>query len=326
MRRILLLATGDTIAYRPSASAVASGAELLADAHVAPAGISVEDVLAEPSWDTSPATMLTVARRVRTAIEDQGFSGVVVTHGTDTMTETALLTDLLAGQAAARGTIVFTGALDSAGSEHDGPRNLAAAVTAAADPVLRGAGALVCFAGELHAARWAALTDTTRPAAFSSWPRAALGRVGESGVVLTGDVPARPPLPGEHVETGVALIRTYPGMSAASLRSAADEGALGVVLEGTGKGNLAVDLFGTIEELTTWDIPVVLTSRAHFARQWHNGHEGHLAPDAGLATKVGAIAAPGLRAEHARVALMVALGARTSDSAVTTARTWLATL
>jgi len=285
MTRLLLLATGDTIAQQPRLARVATGAELLARASAA-TDVEVEDVLAEPSWDTSPATMLALARRVRTALREDGFTGVVVTHGVDTMAETAFLTELVAG----RGAIVFTGAiryLDDPAS--DGLRNLSDAL--AAVRVVRGAA--ICLGGELHAPRWATFTGS----GFSSRS------------LLTSSVPDLPPALGEP-ESNVALIKTYPGMPESLLRTAVDLGARGVVLEGTGSGNVPVELFTTIAELSDWDIPVVIASRAHWTG------------DPGLAAAVGAIGARGLPPDQARVALMVALG----SGGVTEARRWFTQL
>jgi len=98
-RRLLLLATKDTIAQR--SGSVATGAELLdavaLDAAAPAAGVDAvaEDVLAEPAWDASPASMAATARRVRAALGEEGFHGVVVTHGADTVEEAAYLTDLV---------------------------------------------------------------------------------------------------------------------------------------------------------------------------------------------------------------------------------------
>ncbi|MFD2422095.1 asparaginase [Amycolatopsis pigmentata] len=321
MKRILLVATGDVMAYRRHSGqqGVASGAELLAAAGESTSDVHVEDVMAEPSWDTSPATMLSLARRVRTALLDDGFDGVVVTHGLDTLEETAFLTDLMAGDAVARGGIVFTGArqcLDEPGGE--GPGNLAAAIAAA--PRTRGFGALVCFNHELHAARWATFTDATRASAFSSAPYAPLGRVTPSGEVVTSaqERPARPPYVRGAPESDVALIKTYPGMTPMLLTAAADAGARGIVLEGTGEGNVPVELFTTIGEVTEWGIPVVVASRARtHPSALDDPHDA-----SGLATKIGAIGARGLSPGHARVALMVALGA----GGVEAVRTWFSAL
>lgn len=283
MTRLLLLATGDTIAQQPGLARVATGAELAA--RVGATDVEAEDVLAEPSWDTSPATMLALARRVRAALREDGYAGVVVTHGVDTMAETAFLTELVAGQ----GPIVFTGALrylDDPSS--DGPRNLADALAAAR--VVRSAA--LSLDGELHAPRWATFTGNGFSSPPGSFPAGAL-----------------PPAEGEP-ESNVALIKTYPGMPEALLRTAVDLGARGLVLEGTGAGNVPVELFTTIAELSEWDIPVVVSSRA----RW----EG----EPGLAAAIGAIGARGLPPDQARVALMVALAA----GGVTEVRRWFARL
>ncbi|MGW0248640.1 asparaginase [Nocardia goodfellowii] len=308
MPRVLLIATGDTIAYRPHSTrpGVASGAQLLAAAGIgaAVAGVSVEDVMAEPSWDTSPATMLTLARRVHTAVLDDGFDAVVVTHGIDTLEETAFLTDLMAGSAA-RASIVFTGALRTLDDPRsDGPDNLSAALAAAADPGTRGLGALICFDRELHAARWATLADTTGPPAYSSAPYPRLGYVAPSGEISrTAPAPPRPPHLDGTPETDVALIKTYPGMTAEMLTTTVDAGARGIVLEGTGFGNVPVELFTAISELTSWDIPVVVASRA----RTRPAAVGKPFDGTAMATTVGAISSRGLPPAHARIALMAAL-------------------
>jgi L-asparaginase len=104
--------------------------------------VVVEDMMAEPSWDTSVSTQLAIARRVRKALAEDEFTGVVITHGLDTLEETAFLTDLMAGPA--RGGIVFAGALHPlTHPTPDGPKNVSTALTAAADPALKGVGAVV---------------------------------------------------------------------------------------------------------------------------------------------------------------------------------------
>jgi L-asparaginase len=305
--RLLFLATKDTIAYMTRPAHVASGTELLA---TVPAGgydgdVDVEDVLAEPSWDMSPGTMLGLSRRIRAAILEQGYTGVVVAHGTDGLEDTAYLADLVAGLAARRGAIVFTGAVRPLDDpDTDGPANLAAALTAAADPALRGAGTVVCLNGEVHAARWATLVDTTSPAAFSSAPHPPLGRVAGGVVALRAAPPRRPPDPVGDPAADVALIKTFPGIEGVLLSAAVDAGARGVVLEGTGAGNVPVNLFTTISELTGWGVPVLVASRS----RTRPVPLDDLDLGAGLAAKVGAIGARGLQAGKARSALMVALG------------------
>ncbi|HEX8627293.1 MAG TPA: asparaginase [Catenuloplanes sp.] len=292
---------------RSDPPAVATGAQLLetVPAELITAQVVVEDMLAEPSWDMSPASMLGIARRVRSAIGYDGFDGVVVTHGTDTVEETAFLADLLAGPAASIGGIVFTGAmrcLDELSS--DGPRNLASSIVAAADPAVRGVGAVVCLNDELHAARWVTKVDATGVAAFSSDPYAPLGRVVDGTVESLTAPPRRPPPPPGEPESDVALIKTYPGIEPVLLTAAVDAGARGIVLEGTGAGNVPVGLFAAISDLTGWDIPVVVASRC----RTRPAAPPELFAGGRLAAEVGAIGAGGLAAPKARAALMVALG------------------
>ncbi len=284
---LLLVATGDTIAHRDPG--VATGRELLALAGPVTDRVVVEDVLAEPSWDTSVPTQLALARRVRKALVDDEFDGVVVTHGVDTLEETAFLADLVV--APARGAVVFTGAFRPlSAASPDGPANLAAALAAAADPALRGVGAVVCLGDELHAARWATVTGRV-----TSAPHPVLGRMIDGQARLTATPPPRPPHSDGEPESDVALLKTYPDMPPSLLTTVTDLGAQGVVLEGTGAGNVPVELFAAIMGLSQMDIPVVVASRAHTS-------------DIGLAERMGAIGAAGLSASKARMALMVALG------------------
>jgi L-asparaginase len=320
MRRVLLLATGDTIAHsrRPGHEAVASGSDLLATLPTGAltAEVVVEDVMAEPSWDTSPSTMLSLTRRARSAILEDGHNGVVITHGTDTLEDTAFLVDLTAGAAAQHGGIVLTGAVRAFDDlSPDGPRNLASSIAAAADPALRGAGAVVCLNDEVHAARWVTHVDATAVPAFSSAPYATLGRVVDGRVEALTAPPARGPAPTGEPEPDVALIKTYPGIDPVLLTSIVDAGARGIVLEGTGTANVPVGLFTTIGELTEWDIPVVIASRCRTPTTALD----ELRLGSGMACRIGAIGARGLSPVKARVALMVALG---GGGGVAAARDW----
>jgi L-asparaginase len=319
-KRVLLLANKDTIAHcrRPGHENVASGAQLLDTIGADPptADVSVEDILSEPSWDITPTTMLALARRTRAAILDDGFDAVVITHGTDTLEDTAFLVDLLAGPAVRQGAIVITGAmrpLDDLSS--DGPRNLASAITAATNPALIGVGVVACLNDELHAARWVTKIDATTIAAFSSAPYTPIARVVDSHIELLSTPPPRPPEPHGEPESDVALIKTYPGINPALLTTAVDNGARGIVLEGTGMFNVPANLLTTISELTDWDIPVVIASRC----RTRPIDLTELPLVNGLAGRVGAIGARGLAPGKARSALMVALGSQGGTQA---ARDW----
>ena len=131
-----------------------------------------------PGVHVGAADALEIARAA--AAEAAAGRGVVLTHGTDTLEETAVLCDLLHGGDA---PIVVTGAIRPASATGaDGPANLLDAVRAAGDAATAGLGALVAFAGELHAARAVRKSDSVSPRAFSSRSRGPLGRVAEESV------------------------------------------------------------------------------------------------------------------------------------------------
>ncbi|MEV4410656.1 asparaginase domain-containing protein [Catellatospora sp. NPDC049609] len=318
--RVLLLGTKDTVAYRrrPGHESVATAAELLAAAGPVAAEVTTVDVTGEPGWDISPTTMLALARRVREAVTGGGYAGVVLTQGVDALAETAYLVDLVAGEAAERAGIVLTGAVRALDDpDTDGPANLAAALAAAADPASRGLGAVVCAHGELHGARWVTLSDASRPDGFSSAPHGPVASVVDGRVRRLAAPPPRPPAVSGPPEWDVALVKTYPGLDPRVLDALADLGVRGVVLEGTGRGNVPASLFAAISRLLEDGVPVVVASRSH------HPVADVLPPDQAMAELLGAIGARGLRPEQARVALMAALGDGPGVDAV---RDWFARL
>jgi L-asparaginase len=288
---VLLIACGGTIASRarPDGTGVAvalTGGELLDIAGIT--GVDVVDELHGPSWALDPAAVVTIARTAVAAAASGAHDGVVVTHGTDTLEETLFLTWLLGGARAA--PIVFTGAMRHDGHpEADGPANLRDAVDVAAaggvdGPVLR-------FGGRTHHARWVTKTDTSSMDTFRS--------VGDG-------VPPAPPPPGDEVELRVAQVHSHSGVDPELVPWHLERGVRGLVVEGTGSGNVHRDLVPGIEAAIAAGFPVVLTSRCWTGEvaPVYGGPGGH----AELAA-LGCIAGGDLPTHKARWALAVALGA-----------------
>lgn len=307
---VLLLATGGTIASRPQPGggvAVAlTGTELLESvSKVYTADVETLDVTHGPSWNFDLATMTDVAIRARDALTSGRVSGVVVTHGTDTVEETLWLTDLLASGATARGPIVFTASMKNAAEpDGDGPSNLRDALALAHSKEAIGRGALLCVNGDIHEARWVTKTDSQRVDTFQSF----------------GTRPfTRPPTSG-RVVAEVAVIRSCGGIDGAIIDWHLSRGVRGLVIEGTGAGNVAGSLLPGIQRALAADVPVVVATRCL---------TGEVAPIYGGAggghtlAQLGAIGAHELNASKARVALAVALG---NDPALDAVRAWFEVL
>jgi L-asparaginase len=238
----------------------------------------IVDVDARPSWDLAVDDMEAIARAVCDAI-DRGGDAVVVTHGTDTMEETAWLTELLLGpHRRSRAAIVFTGALRFIDHDSsDGPANLERAIAAAQDTAGRGLGAQVAFAGRMHDARSVVKVDASALDVFTS----------EGPAAGTRPPPPPPPRP---LNRRVGLLKVGP-----VFRARVPDSVDGLVLQGTGSFHVPSAYHAEIDDLVANGVHVVLASRC-------------LRTSAPRASNDRFLYAPGLTAEKAALALMVALG------------------
>lgn len=173
MRKVHLITTGGTIASRRDAKTGdvipgLDGQALRAMLHDPLTGIeiAVEEFCNLNSFAIDLPTAFALATRINERLADDACEGVVVTHGTDTMEESAYLADLLL---ASDKPVVFTGAQRAADEpDTDGPRNIADSIRLAAAPAARGLGAMICFEQEFHAARDVSKTHTSRTDTFMS--------------------------------------------------------------------------------------------------------------------------------------------------------------
>lgn len=265
---ICLIATGGTIASLtdPETGAVrpvVGAEELLAGvpglARFGP--VHVEEVDRVSGWNVTPPTMLEVARRAKVALADASVAGVVVTHGTDTVEETAFLCDLTV---ASEKPVAFAAAMRS-GDEvaADGPRNLLGAAAVAHHPDARDLGAVLVVNDELHAARWVRKRDSFRTSAFTSPGRGPIGFVTPSAVRLRWP-PGRRHLMDcpEALDRAVPVLKTYTGMEEQLVDAILEATrAAGLVVEGTGLGNVPATAVPGIEHALTRGVPVVVATR-----------------------------------------------------------------
>ncbi|MEU9034153.1 asparaginase [Streptomyces sp. NPDC048352] len=318
MGRIVVISTGGTIASRWTGSgfaAEADGREVMATAPL-PEGITVEvvDLFSVNSPRLTTAHQLTLLRTVHEVLADPGVDGIVVTHGTDTLEESAFLVDLHHHDAR---SVVFTGSqLPMGSADGDGPGNLYDALLTAA--TTRGLGVLITFAGRVHAARGTVKTQAVALDAFADPSKELLGKVGFGKVTVLRQaerpapltLPAMPELPPR-----VDMVMHHADGDPLLLNAAVEAGAQGIVLIGTGAGNATPEIVEAVRAAIARGVLVALTTRVAA------GPVTEIYTHGGAVDLVAAGAVPTgtLRAGQARIAVLAALLSATDPAARTRA-------
>jgi L-asparaginase len=308
---IVLLFTGGTISMRHdpvAGGAVPSlrGADILA---LAP-GIDAIAPLELDDWGAYPGPHMNIERMwaLRNRIVEQlarpEVDGIVVTHGTDALEETAYL---IARSVQNDKPVVVTGAMrTSSDFGWDGPGNLAAAVRVAASSNARGAGVLVVMSDRAFAATDVTKSHTHALDAFESPGLGPLGVVDDGRVIFRRALPAPAAVIAPQAPaTPVDIVYAFAGADSRLLDASRAEGRA-IVIAAMGRGNVPPEMVNGIERWIAEDKPVVITSRALRGRvgctYGYPGGGRRLA-------ELGAIFAGPLRPQQARIDVMLALGA-----------------
>lgn len=301
--RVHVVATGGTIAG--GAGGTLSAAELV---RLIPevsrvAAVTVEDFSRIDSSLMTPALQERLARRVNELLASPDApAGVVITHGTDSLEETAFLLDLLVDSERA---VVFAAAQRAPREpDSDGPRNLLNAVRIAALPAARGLGVLVALNGEIHAARDVRKTHAVALEAFQSTGGGPVGFVDGTLVVITRKPVRRLTLRPPAVEPRVELLTLTAGSDGHLLVAVAAK-AQGLVLEVFGRGNASPAVMDAVATARRQGLIIVFTSRTRGGR----------VEISEAARALGVISGGDLDGLKARMLLVAALGV-TRDIAV----------
>ncbi|WP_174901376.1 asparaginase [Burkholderia pseudomultivorans] len=307
--RIVVLATGGTIAgAAPDAASTAGyqagalGVNFLLDAVPALATVArvdAEQVASIDSKDLALPLWNTLAARVAALSADPAVDGIVITHGTDTLEETAYALHLVAS---GDKPVVLTAAMRPATAlSSDGPLNLLNAVTVAADPAARGQGVLVAFNNRIHGARDVVKTSTYAVDAFHSPELGALGWVQDGRVEfarrVTRSRDAR--LAIADAWPPVDVVASYAGATRTAVDAFVAAGVRGLVVAGTGNGSIHATLQAALADAVKAGVAVVRASRVGSGHVMRNG----AANDDAL----GFVSAGSLSPFKARVLLMLAL-------------------
>ncbi|GAB7386236.1 asparaginase [Bacillaceae bacterium] len=310
MKKICIIHTGGTIAmsHDPQSGSVKP---LHADAidRLAPMGnglaeIEIDHFLNVPSPHMTPETMLALSRHLQSRLAEPDVAGAVVTHGTDTLEETAYFLDLTTDSPK---TVVVTGAMRSSDElATDGPLNLAQAVRVAADPQSAGRGVLVVFNEQIHAARYVTKAHTSSTSAFASPQRGPIGEILRDKICYYYALEKRETFQALRAAANVPLIKTVAGMRAEWLHFLLEQPVDGLVIEAFGIGNVPPAILPVIEQLLARNIPVVLVSRCYQgAVQDVYGYPG----GSRQLREMGVIFGGSLNGQKARIKLIVALSA-----------------
>ena len=317
MARIRILATGGTIAgHAPSAT----------DASYHPAGLSVADLIGAvsglrqlgdvsgeqvaqiASQDMNDAHWLELAARVNALFAGDDADAVVITHGTDSLEETAYFLHLVVKSDR---PVVLTGSMRPATSlSPDGPLNLYNAVAVAADPGARGRGAIVVLNDDLHSALDVTKSHTTDVQAFVS-PGPGLLGTASYGRIRYFRRPARRHTTESEFSVDdlsvlprVDILYAHAGMSTDLVKASVDLGARGLVVAGMGNGNVTREAVAALREAVKRGVLVVRSTRLVSGDV---GRNVELDDDA-----LGFVAADQLNPQKSRVLLKLCL-TRSSD-------------
>jgi L-asparaginase len=309
---VAVLSTGGTIAskrnpakggYEPAFS----GEDLIAavPAIRSIAQIQVEQISNISSSDMTPEIWMHLSRRVNELLAKPNIAGIVVTHGTNTLEETAYFLDLTV---TSEKPVILVGAERPASDpDSDGPRNLLNAVQVAITPDAIKMGVVVVMNGQINAARDVTKSNTSQVETFRSLEFGQLGVVDEEGVRFYRAPLRRQTLllSSEARLPRVDIIMNYAGADGLLIRSILRSGSVdALVIAGMGLGGVTSSMFDAIEEARTKGIPVVISTRVPTGRVFPLS----AAKGSSLTLKkIGCVLADNLSPQKARVLLMLAL-------------------
>jgi L-asparaginase len=307
---VKLIATGGTIAMKidPVKKApvpAISGEDLIATVpEIAKiARIEVLNLSNVPSDYMDPVRWVGLQKEVVAALARPEVAGVIVSHGTDTLEETAYFLDLTVKSDK---PIVLIGAQRNASeSDFDGPRNLLNAARICVTPEAKGKGAMIVLNNQINAAREVTKTHTSDVETFKSGDFGFLGNADNDRVIFY-----RGPLRRQHVPLTqeklpyVEIVAMYGGADGTLIKAAVAAGAKGLVIQALGWGNVNIPMYEALKEVTAKGIPVVISTRVP---------NGRVLPVYGFIgggktlKDAGAVFADNLPPQKARILLFLAL-------------------
>jgi L-asparaginase len=309
MEKILIVFTGGTfsmmIDQKKGAVPYFSGKQLLKKIPQASklADIECYDFGKYPGPHMTPELMFRLSNKINEFVKKDKYRGIIVTHGTDTLEETAYLLDLTIKTEI---PIVVIGSMkNSSEPDWDGPRNLIDAINICLSDNARNLGVLVCLNGDINAASEVTKIYTEQVDSFHSLDFGTLGFV-QQGRVIINRLPRKlEKIKTNKIVTNVDMLTVYAGMNDKFFKFSTDSGVSGIVVEALGIGNVTPKAYDGIKYAVEKNIPVVLVSRCPAGET--DKIYGY--PGAGKwLHSIGVIFSDYLNGQKARIKLMLALG------------------
>lgn len=308
VKKIVVIHTGGTISMHVHSE---SGAVITGDSNPLTAEIDklmeyadIHEIEAFnfPSPHITPKEMLEIKEIIDQQIARGKVEGFVITHGTDTLEETAYFLDLTFKSDI---PIILTGAMRSSNEiGADGVYNLLSAVRVASAKDAYGKGVLVVMNDEIHTAQNVTKTSTSNVSTFQSPQYGPIGLITKTGVHFHHTPIRRDTFELNVISKRVAMLKVYAGMDADLLIHVASAGYDGIVLECLGQGNVPPAIVPGIQQLINQHIPVVLVSRCYNGiAQPVYGYEG----GGKMLEGMGVLFAHGLSGQKARIKLLIGL-------------------
>jgi len=264
-----------------------------------------------PGPHVTPIIMLELSNCIKKYLDRDDISGVVVTHGTDNLEETAYLLDLTINS---EKPVVVTGSMrNSSELGYDGPANLSASICTAISDEARNRGVLVVLNGEVNCASEVTKSNTMSLDTFKSPEFGPIGIVDNNEVIFYRSRVYKQHIEINNIETKVNLIKCASGMDSSLIDFCVDKGAKGIVIEGMGRGNIPPDMVGGVERAIEKNVAVVLVSRCYEGRVY--GTYGYPGGGKGL-RDLGVIFGEHMPGQKARIKLMLALSSTNEISEV----------
>lgn len=310
MKKVAIIFTGGTISMKID-ERLKAAIPALSDQEILDKVSGVENIAdtetyhygSLPGPHISPEIMLDISKYIDNLLKRDDIDGVVLTHGTDTLEETAFFLDVNLN---CEKPVVVTGAMRN-GSElgYDGPANLSAAICTAINDDSIGRGVLVVMNNSVYGADEVTKSHTLSLDTFQSLDFGPLGIVDQDEVLYYRGKKKRQPILADSIEKKVALIKSVAGMDSELIYYYLKEGYKGLIIEAMGRGNVPPRMVAGIAKAIEMKVPVVITSRCPRGRVLDSyGYEGG---GKGLRS-LGVILGDNLSGPKARLKLMIILG------------------